>query len=260
MSENGKKNFYFLSDFHLGIPDHESSLIREKIIIRWMDAVKEDAKEIYLLGDIFDFWFEYSKVVPKGYVRILAKIAELVDIGINVHLFRGNHDIWEFNYLKEEIGIIYHSDPETIMIGNKNVHLGHGHGLGPDDIFYKLLLRIFDGKVNQFIFKWLHPDIGVRIGLLLSDKHRYIKRLERGKDVEIILENELLYKYAVKKSAEAPDIDYFIFGHRHVPVFADMPDSKAKIVILGDWMTHFTYAKIDENGAITLNKFEDIKN
>ncbi|MDL2227295.1 UDP-2,3-diacylglucosamine diphosphatase [Bacteroidales bacterium OttesenSCG-928-K03] len=250
-----QKKYYFLSDFHLGIPDNKSSREREIILINWFNEVKTDAKEIYILGDIFDFWFEYSKVVPKGYVRFLAKLAELIESGVKIHVFHGNHDLWEFKYLRDEIGVIYHRKPETIECNGKKIHLAHGDGLGPDDIFYKLLLRIFEGKFNQFLFKWIHPDLGIRFALSLSNKHRYIKRHERGKDIQINLDNELLYKYALEKNKDNTEIDYFIFGHRHIPIIADIPDSKAKFALLGDWMTHYTYCIVDESGNLTLNKF-----
>ena len=210
--KNSRTNCYFLSDFHLGIPDEASSLARERLIIKFFDEIKDDAAKIFLVGDIFDFWFEYSKVVPKGFVRILAKIAELTDAGIEVHLFKGNHDLWEKSYLKSEIGVIYHRKPEIIECNGKKIHIAHGDGLGPDDFFYKLLLRIFEGRFNRLLFKWIHPDIGVRFGLLLSNKHRYTKRYLTGKDKNIIAENELLYKYASDIARKNPDIDYLIYG------------------------------------------------
>jgi len=253
---NTRDKYYFLSDFHLGIPDDSSSRARELILIKWFDEVKNDAKEIYILGDIFDFWFEYSKVVPKGYVRFLAKIADLVDCGVRVHVFHGNHDLWEFKYLRDELGVIYHRRPETIECAGKKIHLAHGDGLGPDDIFYKLLLRIFEGKFNQLLFRWIHPDLGIRIASKLSNKHRYIKRQKLGKDVDIVIENELLYKYAIGKAKENPEIDYFIFGHRHVPILIKIPDSNSSFALLGDWMTHFTYCVLDSSGNLSLNKYQ----
>lgn len=251
-----RNKYYFLSDFHLGIPDDTSSREREKILADWFDSVKNDAKEIYILGDIFDFWFEYSKVVPKGYVRFLAKMAEIVEDGVAIHVFHGNHDLWEFKYLREEIGVIYHREPETIECNGKKVHMAHGDGLGPGDILYKFLLRIFRGKFNQLLFRWLHPDLGIRIGLGLSNKHRYIKRHNQGKDINIVLTNELLYKYALETTKKDTEIDYFIFGHRHIPILTKLPEGKAHFALLGDWMTHYTYCMIDEDGVLTLNKFQ----
>ncbi|MDR2084849.1 MAG: UDP-2,3-diacylglucosamine diphosphatase [Bacteroidales bacterium] len=255
MNDNRDK-YYFLSDFHLGIPDNKSSLERELILIKWFDDVKADAKEIYILGDIFDFWFEYSKVVPKGFIRFLAKMAEIIESGIKIHVFHGNHDLWEFKYLRDEIGVIYHRKPETIECNGKKIHMAHGDGLGPGDGFYKLLLRIFEGKFNQLLFRWIHPDLGIRLALKLSNKHRYIKRHDLGKDININLDNELLYKYAVNKSKESPEIDYFIFGHRHIPILTELPNSKAEFALLGDWMTHYTYCSLDKDGNLTLNKFQ----
>ena len=253
--ESSKNKYYFASDYHLGIPDQESSLAREKLIIKWLDTVKYDAKDIFILGDVFDFWFEYSKAVPKGYVRILAKMAEVIDNGVNIHLFKGNHDLWTFGYLTQEIGITCHRKPETIILNGKKIHLAHGDGLGPDDIFYKILLLMFRSKFNQLLFRWLHPDLGIRLGLLLSRKNRYIKREKAGKDKSIVIEDELLYKYAVSKLKTEPDIDIFVFGHRHIPILTNIKDSNSQLAILGDWMTHNTYGVLDENGIFSLIKY-----
>ncbi|MGI6718228.1 MAG: UDP-2,3-diacylglucosamine diphosphatase [Bacteroidales bacterium] len=255
--DNTKDKCYFLSDFHLGIPSKEESLKREKTIITFLDSIKKDAKDIYILGDVFDFWFEYKHVVPKGFVRLLAKIAELVEEGVNVHLFKGNHDLWEFSYLTDELGVIYHRKPETIICNNKKVHLAHGDGLGPDDIFYKLLLKFFECKFCQFLYKLIHPDLGIKFGLLLSNKHRYTKRHNSGKDLNIKIENELLYKYTIKHMKKEPEIDYFIFGHRHIPILTDLPNNNSKFVLLGDWLLHNSYAVIDKEGNLSLHILQD---
>ncbi|MCK5839474.1 MAG: UDP-2,3-diacylglucosamine diphosphatase, partial [Bacteroidales bacterium] len=163
-----EKNIYFASDFHLGVPDHESSLVREKLFVRWLDEVRGDAGEIYLMGDIFDFWFEYKTVIPKGFVRILGKLAEITDSGIPVYLFKGNHDVWAFDYLQKEINIQLFRQPEIKLFGNKKIYLAHGDGLGPGDTGYKFLKKMFAFRPNQWLFKWLHPDIGTRLGLYFS--------------------------------------------------------------------------------------------
>jgi UDP-2,3-diacylglucosamine hydrolase len=248
------KKIYFASDFHLGIPDHDSSLQREKKLVSWFEQIEEDAEAVYLVGDIFDFWFEYKQVVPKGYVRFLGKIAELTDKGIPVHIFRGNHDVWAFGYLHKEIGLQIHRKPEIIELQGKKLFLAHGDGLGPGDTGYKIMKKIFEFKPNQFLFKWLHPDIGTAMGLFFSHRSRLAniaKEKKEGKNPP--LEKEMLYHYAVKKSKKLTDVDYFIFGHRHIPLTTRIND-KATLVILGDWITHFTYGVL-ENGLFELRKF-----
>jgi Uncharacterized protein conserved in bacteria len=213
------KKIYFASDFHLGIPSPEESLVREKKLVRWLDLIKDDAKAIFLMGDLFDFWFEYHTVVPKGHIRLLGKITELIDSGIEVHLFMGNHDLWQFGYLEKEIGIIMHREPELWTFNGKTFFLAHGDGLGDGDKGYKFLKNIFECKFNQFLFNWLHPDIGMRLALYCSYKSRlgHMMHGERiGKDIEI--KDLLLYQYANQQLTEHPEIDYFIFGHVHQPV------------------------------------------
>ena len=160
--ENGKK-IYFVSDSHLGIPDYESSLKREKMLVAWLDMIKIDAEEIFLLGDIFDFWFEYKTVVPKGYIRLLGKLAELTDSGIKVHFFTGNHDMWLFDYFVKELNITIHKNPLIRIINNKKFFIGHGDGLGPADHGYKFIKRIFSHAFSHWLFARLHPDFGARV-------------------------------------------------------------------------------------------------
>ena len=159
---------YFASDFHLGIPDHDSSMKREVKLVRWLDEIRKDASEIYLMGDIFDFWFEYKTAIPKGYARLLGKLAEITDAGIPVHLFRGNHDMWAFHYLQEELHIQLHRAPELKQFGSKQFYLAHGDGLGPGDHGYKFLKKVFACRFNQWLFRWLHPDLGIRMALFWS--------------------------------------------------------------------------------------------
>ena len=180
MELNAKK-IYFASDFHFGIPDHASSLVRERLLIRWLDEVSVDAAEIFLMGDLFDFWFEYKTVVPKGFVRLLAKIASLCDVGILVHLFRGNHDVWAFDYLNKELGMQLHRAPVLRSFNNKVFYLTHGDGLGPGDHGYKFLKKVFESPLNQWLFRWLHPDIGTRMGLYFSKKSRIANVMREGK-------------------------------------------------------------------------------
>ncbi len=183
-----KSKIYFASDFHLGIPNYESSLLREKKFVRWLDMVSADADEIFLMGDLFDFWFEYKNVIPKGYVRLLGKMAEITDKGIPVHVFRGNHDIWAFDYLSKELNIVLHRKPMIREFDGKIFFLAHGDGLGPGDNGYKFLKKVFEFKPNQFMFKWLHPDIGCRLGLYFSKQSRLANQAKFAKEKKRIAE------------------------------------------------------------------------
>jgi len=244
---NRQPKVYFASDFHLGIPDHDSSFVREKKLVSWLDNIRHDASEIYLMGDVFDFWFEYKTVVPKGYIRLLGKLAEMTDQGIPVHLFTGNHDVWAFDYLKKEINIQLHNRPEILEIMGRKFYLAHGDGLGPGDLGYKFLKRIFRCKLNQWLFRWLHPDIGTSIGLYFSRKSRLANVLKENRQTELkSIENEMLYQYAVKMMSEGISVDYFVFGHHHLPLVTGL-DPKTQLVILGDWLTNFTFAEFDGN-------------
>lgn len=251
----GKAKLYFASDFHLGIPDNKKSLIREKMLVSWLDKISTDASEIFLMGDVFDFWFEYKFVVPKGYVRLLGKIAEITDSGIPVHLFRGNHDIWAFNYLNDELNVQLHRKPIVREFDGKKIFLAHGDGLGPGDHGYKLLKRVFEFKPNQFLFRWLHPDLGSRMGLYFSRKSRLAHFSREGKTDNISIHNEeMLIHFAETEAIVNPEIDYFIFGHRHIPIIQNVSDN-AEIVILGDWLTHFSYG-VFEDGKMRIEYYK----
>ncbi len=251
----GKTKLYFASDFHLGIPDNKKSLIREKMLVSWLDKISTDASEIFLMGDVFDFWFEYKFVVPKGYVRLLGKIAEITDSGIPVHLFRGNHDIWAFNYLHDELNVQLHRKPVVREFDGKKLFLAHGDGLGLGDHGYKLLKRVFEFKPNQFLFKWLHPDLGSRMGIYFSRKSRLAHFSREGKTDNMSIHNEeILIHFAEKEAIANPEIDYFIFGHRHIPIIQNVSDN-AEVVILGDWLTHFSYG-VFEDGKMRIEYYK----
>ncbi|MBU2650822.1 MAG: UDP-2,3-diacylglucosamine diphosphatase [Bacteroidetes bacterium] len=240
------KKIYFASDFHLGIPDHESSLKREKMLVRWLEEIRKDAAAIYLMGDVFDFWFEYKTVVPRGFTRLLGKLAEITDQGIPVHLFRGNHDVWAFNYLNLETGITLHRAPQIKEYNGKLFYLAHGDGLGPGDKGYKMLKKIFACRLCQWLFRWLHPDLGARMGLFFSGKSRLANIAREGKKENNTngYKDEMLYQYTLDKIKEGCKADYYIFGHRHLPL--DIPiGSQSHLIILGDWITNFTYAVFD---------------
>ncbi|MGE5424766.1 MAG: UDP-2,3-diacylglucosamine diphosphatase, partial [Syntrophothermus sp.] len=230
------KKIYFASDFHFGIPDRDSSLKREKRFIDWLDMVSGDASAIYLMGDLFDFWFEYKKAVPRGYVRLLGKLAELADAGIAMHLFRGNHDMWAFDYLEKEIGFQLHRDPEIRQLGNKIFYLAHGDGLGPGDHGYKLIKKIFQMPFNQWLFRQLHPDVGIRMGLYWSGKSRYANELKENglhEDTEIVNSRLIVHSRTVLE--KHPEINYFVYGHWHVPL--DIPlNENSHQISLGDWL------------------------
>ncbi|HOW25628.1 MAG TPA: UDP-2,3-diacylglucosamine diphosphatase [Bacteroidales bacterium] len=240
---------YFASDFHFGIPDAESSLEREKKLVRWLEEVRKDAAEIYLMGDLFDFWFEYQTVIPKGFTRFLGKLAEITDSGIPVHLFRGNHDIWAFHYLQKEIGLVLHRDPEIREWNGMRFYLAHGDGLGNGDRGYKFLKKVFEFPFNQWLYRWLHPDIGSAMGLYFSRKSKYAHIAQEKKDANSInIPTERLYEYSWQVLKKDPDIRFFIFGHHHLPTHKKIGET-AEFFLIGDWITHFSYVVFDGKEA-----------
>lgn len=237
---NGKR-IYFLSDFHLGVPDHARSLEREKRIVAFLHEATRDAAEIHILGDLFDMWFEYRKAVPRGFVRLLGTMAELSDRGIPVHLYTGNHDMWIFDYLPKETGVILHRTEVEREWNGKRFLIGHGDGLGPGDHGYKFIKRVFRSKVCQWLFARMHPNLGLGIADFWSGRSRrknYVNdRKFLGSD------NEWLAIHCRELLTRA-HYDYFIFGHRHLPLDLRVgPNSR--YVNLGDWITWFTYAVFD---------------
>lgn len=230
---------YFASDLHLGVPNHKSSLERERLFIKWLDEVRQDAENIFLVGDLFDFWFEYKYVVPKGNIRLLAKLATLKEQGINIEVFTGNHDLWMFGYFQEELNIPVHHDVIRRNIGGKEFMIGHGDGKGPKDKGYKRMKKLFTSPICQKLFSWVHPDIAFKVARSWSVYSRETQHVEQflGND------KEWLAQYALKK-LESEDINYFIFGHRHLPLDIQLTE-KAKYVNLGDWLSHFSFAEFD---------------
>jgi len=246
---NGKK-LYFVSDAHLGLPNEKESLVREKKLVAWLNEIEPTAEAIYLMGDIFDFWFEYKKVVPKGFTRLLGKLAHLTDNGIPVYFFVGNHDLWEYGYFEQEIGLkVFHS-PQTLEIDGKRFYLAHGDGLGPFDKGYVWLKKLFTNSVAQWFFRWLHPDIGVGLAHYWSHKSRYAE----GEDHLDYLgeEKESLISHS-KELLKTSHYDFFIYGHRHVALEKMLSD-KTKLIYLGDWLNNFSYAEFDGE-QVTLNYF-----
>lgn len=245
-----RTKIYFASDLHLGTPDPASSRKREQHFVRWLDTIKSDAAELYLVGDVFDFWFEYKKAVPKGYVRILGKLAELSDMGIPIHYFVGNHDLWQRDYFKEEIGAQIYHDPIRRKLFGKHFFIGHGDGLGPGDHGYKFLKKVFRNRFMQWCFHRLHPNFGIG----LADYFSRASRKKTGhKDAIDFGEKEYLMVFSRDTLRETPEIDYFVFGHRHLPKVTALEDEKYYIN-LGDWIGHFTYLEV-ENGRVELMHF-----
>ena len=247
---SGKK-IYFLSDFHLGAPDYTSSLTREKKIVQFLNEIRKDAAVIFILGDLFDFWFEYKKVVPKGYVRILGKLAELTDNGIPIHFFVGNHDMWMNGYFEKELNIDVFHEPKEFEFNGKKFLIGHGDGLGPGDHQYKMMKKVFRNKLSQSLFGMLHPSTGIGLADYFSKK----SRAATGKEDEQFLgeEKEWLIVFAKEKLREE-QIDFFIFGHRHLPIVYKLND-KSIYINLGDWIKYNSYA-IFEDGMVNLKYYE----
>ncbi len=245
------KKIYFASDFHLGVPTYELSIAREKRVVRWLDEIKNDAEEIYLMGDLFDFWFEYKYTVPKGFVRLLGKIAELTDAGIPIYLFTGNHDMWMFDYLPKELGISIYREPITRNFNGKSFYLGHGDGLGPGDNGYKFIKKIFANRVCQWLFERIHPNLALRIANYWSHK----SRISNGPLDEQFKgeEKEWLVTYS-KNMLKTQQFDYFIFGHRHLPLDIKLSEN-SRYINLGEWVNYNSYAVFDGN-TLELKYFE----
>ena len=235
------KNIYFTSDHHFGAPNPSASKPREERFVKWLDEIKEDASVIFILGDLFDFWFEYKHVIPKGFTRVLGKLAELTDSGIEIHFFVGNHDLWMNGYFEEELNIKVHHKPQHFQLNDSLFFIGHGDGLGPHDKGYKRMKKLFVNPFFQWIYRWLHPDIGVRFAQYLSLKNKLISGDD---DIKFLGEKkEWLVRYAQKK-LEEKHFDYFVFGHRHLPLDIQL-NPKSKYINLGDWITYFTYGVFD---------------
>ena len=237
------KNVYFLSDAHLGSLAIDHGRMQERRLVRFLDSIKNKAAAIYLLGDMFDFWHEYRYVVPKGYTRFLGKISELTDMGVEVHFFTGNHDLWTYGYLEEECGMIVHRQPPTTEIYDKVFFLAHGDGLGDPDIKFKFLKRLFHNRTCQRLFSAIHPRWAMWLGLHWAKKSR-LKRAD-GKEPPFQGENkEHLVLFAKDYVKTHPNIDYFIFGHRHIE-YELVLSNKSRMMIIGDWIWQFTYVVYD---------------
>ncbi|MFC5270463.1 UDP-2,3-diacylglucosamine diphosphatase [Adhaeribacter terreus] len=249
--EPGKKIF-FASDFHLGVPDAASSLAREKKIVRWLDAIKDEAQAIFLLGDIFDFWFEYRHAIPKGFIRIQGKLAELTDRGIPVYFFTGNHDMWMFDYFTQELNIPVLRKPISVMLGDQKFHIGHGDGLGPKDYTYKVLKKVFSSPLSQWLFARIHPNTGIGVANYWSRRSRISNTQEdeyfHGEDAEWLV----IY---CKETEAREHHDYYVFGHRHLPLDIKIGE-RSRYLNLGEWVNYCSYAVYDGKN-LELKHFEN---
>ena len=241
MQLTSQKKIYFLSDFHLGAPDHASSLVREKKIVRFLESIKHDAFEIFILGDLFDFWYEYKTVVPKGYTRILGKLAEITDSGIPIHFFVGNHDMWMSGYFEQELNISVYHQPKTFQSNNKSFFIGHGDGLGPGDKGYKFIKKIFRNPLCHWLFGQLHPTLGMGLANYFSRKS---KEKTGTSDEHFLGEDKEWLLLFCKETLQKKNYNYFIFGHRHFPLDHKLTET-SRYINLGDWIQTFTYATFD---------------
>ena len=243
-TNNEKRNkIYFASDFHLGADARLTSAERERQLVRWLDMVAVDAAAIFLLGDLFEFWFEYKTVIPKGFSRFMGKLAELRDGGLLIEVFTGNHDLWMFGYFEQEFGIPVHLRPIQVELMGKTFFIGHGDGLGPADLGYKRMKKVFTHPFSQWLYRWLHPDAGIQLANFFSKKSRAATPpAERNWLGE---PNEWLLQYCGRKIDQGITPDYFVFGHRHLPIDWRLKNQSSRYINLGDWMWHNSYAVFD---------------
>lgn len=243
----------FASDFHLGINGAVTSEEREKLLVRWIEEVAMSASEVFLLGDIFDFWFEYKKAIPKGFVRFQGALAALTDSGVPVHLFIGNHDMWIFDYFREEFNINLYRKPHIFERQGRKLLIGHGDGLGPGDHTFKVIRRVFHSPAMIGLFRWVHPDFGIRVAHAWSNSSRaghgdiYQYHGPSG---------EYLLSYCEEQSALSPDIDYFVFGHRHLVFDYLLSNGHSRYINIGDWLQFNSYAVL-EQGDIHLRSYDN---
>lgn len=251
-SLNSEKKVFFASDFHLGVPTHQLSIEREKKIIRWLKSIEDEASAIFLVGDIFDFWFEYKYTIPKGFIRIQGKLAELRDKGIPIYMFTGNHDMWMFSYFSKELGIPIFREPQEVSIAGKKFLVGHGDGLGPGDYVYKVIKQVFANRLCQWVFSVTPSWIGMGIAHYWSKRSRLANNRKKE---EFLGDQEWLLQYC-KQIEKDSHFDYYIFGHRHLPLDIQVTDS-SRYINLGEWVNFSTYAVFD-GSEIKLAEFEKL--
>lgn len=235
------KKIYFASDFHLGVPDLPTTIAREKNLVKWLESIRHDAHSLYLVGDMFDFWFEYKHTIPKGFTRFLGKLAELRDAGLPIFFFTGNHDLWMFDYFQKELDIVIYREPQVLKIGSHKFLVGHGDGLGPGDRFYKVLKSgLFDNRFFQWMFARLHPNLGMYLAHQWSKSSR-IANMEREKFQSD--KNEYLFTYC-QETEQKEHHDFYIFGHRHLPLDLKVSEN-SRYINLGEWVNFSPYAVYD---------------
>ena len=239
--ENKRDKIYFASDFHLGIDARTTSKERERQLVRWLDSIRHDARTLYLVGDVFDFWFEYKTVIPKGHIRLMGKLAELRDEGIEIYFFTGNHDMWVFKFFEEELGIPTFRKPIVREIYGKTFFIGHGDGLGPGDYGYKFIKKVFANPLCQWLFERLHPNFGIGIAHFWSGRSR---NANPGEKTFLGPDKEWLIQYSNQK-LDSLYADFFIFGHRHLPIDYTLKNGKSRYINLGEWMNFNSYAVFD---------------
>ncbi|WP_083639139.1 UDP-2,3-diacylglucosamine diphosphatase [Algoriphagus marinus] len=237
---NGKKLF-FASDFHLGAPNETESKLREKRIIRWLESISKEAAAIFLVGDIFDFWFEYGQVIPKGFIPFISKISQLRDQGIPIYFFTGNHDLWMKDYFTAELGIPIFHEPILLRVNNEKILVGHGDGLGPGDYSYKILKKIFTNPISKWLFRWIHPDFGVKLAKAWSG-HSRITNIAKNES-HFLGDDEWLWQYC-KEVEAGTHHDYYIFGHRHLPLELKVSENSTYFN-LGEWVNQNTFLEFD---------------
>lgn len=237
----GGKKLYFASDFHLGAPTYQLSREREDRVVQWMESIRPDVHTLFLMGDIFDFWFEYQHAIPKGFARLQGKLAEFTDSGIPVVFFTGNHDMWMFDYFTTEFNIPVYRDLLVLEVQNRKLLIGHGDGLGPGDYSYKFLKKVFRNRACQWLFARLHPNAGIGIAKFWSKNSR-ISNSKKEEDA-YMGDKEYLLQYC-RKIEEGQHYDYYVFGHRHLPLNVEI-NERSRYINLGEWVTQNTYAVYD---------------
>lgn len=241
MDKKDQKKTFFVSDFHLGADGLLTSDEREKKIVKWLSLIQDEVDELYLVGDVFDYWFEYGKVIPKGFTRLLGKLKEMRDNGIPIYFFAGNHDMWMFRYFEDEFGIPIYREPIIREIYGKTFYIGHGDGLGPHDRGYKLIKSIFSNKVCQWLFGWLHPDLGIGLMKYFSTKSRQYT----GDEAPFSNPSKEWLVHFCENYVVRDSIDYFVFGHRHLPIHYTLSNQKSSYINLGEWLYVCSYGVWD---------------
>ena len=246
ISLKNDQKIYFLGDFHLGSPNRLESIKREQKIISFINSIQSNARDLFFMGDLFDFWFEYKEVVPKGFVRFIGKIAELSDNGTNIHMIVGNHDMWMMDYFNKELNINIYHGLIKVQINNNLLLVGHGDGLGKGDIGYKLLKILFKNQFVKFLYRWIHPDIGIKIGKYLSNSKK------RRRKPHSNINNNRLFDYCRKIEKKSHN-DYYIFGHSHLSIEKTI-NKKSKYINVGEWLKEYSYLEVS-NKDYNLKKF-----